>query len=150
MGMEDYPRNIIEFEKRFNSEQECRKYLFKLRWLDGFPKKEIAKTLKRTTRPVYRKGKRLGLPRVHGLPHWGKSIPEKIEIAPTEGVRKCHNCLEEIKLSENGLDKDYRGATRQNKWFFWHLPGQCPKNPNTHANSLREDLPSDDDLGRFY
>lgn len=36
MGMEDYPRNIMEFEKRFNSEQECRKYLFKLRWPDGF------------------------------------------------------------------------------------------------------------------
>src|SRR3989304_4221654 len=32
MGMENYPRNIIEFEKRFSSEQECRKYLFSLRW----------------------------------------------------------------------------------------------------------------------
>jgi len=34
--MEDYPKNIIEFEKRFNSEQECRKYLIKLRWPNGY------------------------------------------------------------------------------------------------------------------
>lgn len=30
--MENYPRNIMEFEKRFSSEQECIKYLFDLRW----------------------------------------------------------------------------------------------------------------------
>ena len=34
--MEDYPRNIMEFEKRFNSEKECRQYLFELRWPDRF------------------------------------------------------------------------------------------------------------------
>ncbi len=34
--MENYPKNIMEFEKRFSSEQECRKYLFELRWPDGF------------------------------------------------------------------------------------------------------------------
>jgi len=34
--MEDYPRNIMEFEKRFNSEKACREYLFQLRWPDGF------------------------------------------------------------------------------------------------------------------
>ena len=33
--MENYPRNAIEFEKRFNSEQECHKYLFSLRWPEG-------------------------------------------------------------------------------------------------------------------
>jgi transposase-like protein/predicted RNA-binding Zn-ribbon protein involved in translation (DUF1610 family) len=36
MGMEDYPRNIMEFEKRFNSEKACREYLFKIRWSAGF------------------------------------------------------------------------------------------------------------------
>ena len=33
--MEDYPNNMIEFEKRFNSEEECYRYLFKIRWPDG-------------------------------------------------------------------------------------------------------------------
>lgn len=33
--MEDYPVNMIEFEKRFNSEQQCYDYLFKLRWPEG-------------------------------------------------------------------------------------------------------------------
>ncbi len=36
MGMEKYPRNIMEFEKRFNSEQECRQYLIELRWPNGY------------------------------------------------------------------------------------------------------------------
>lgn len=36
MGMENYPRNIMEFEKRFNSENACREYLYQTRWVDGF------------------------------------------------------------------------------------------------------------------
>ena len=34
--MEDYPRNLTEFEARFGSEEDCREYLFRLRWPDGF------------------------------------------------------------------------------------------------------------------
>jgi transposase-like protein len=34
--MEDYPRNIVEFEERFNSEKSCHEYLFQIRWPDGF------------------------------------------------------------------------------------------------------------------
>ena len=34
--MEDYPRNLSEFEVRFASEEACREYLFRLRWPDGF------------------------------------------------------------------------------------------------------------------
>ncbi len=34
--MEDYPRNLIEFEKRFSTEEACRQYFFELRWPDGF------------------------------------------------------------------------------------------------------------------
>ena len=34
--MEDYPRNLREFEARFSSEEACREYLFRLRWPDGF------------------------------------------------------------------------------------------------------------------
>lgn len=34
--MEDYPRNLMEFEKRFVSEETCKKYLFQLRWPNGF------------------------------------------------------------------------------------------------------------------
>lgn len=34
--MEDYPRNLAEFERRFSTEKACRDYLFQLRWPDGF------------------------------------------------------------------------------------------------------------------
>jgi transposase-like protein/ribosomal protein L37AE/L43A len=34
--MEDYPRNIMEFEERFSSEKDCREYLFQIRWPNGF------------------------------------------------------------------------------------------------------------------
>lgn len=34
--MEDFPRNLIEFERRFSTDEECRQYLFNLRWPDGF------------------------------------------------------------------------------------------------------------------
>ena len=36
MGMEDYPRTIIEFEKRFATEEDCKQYLYQQRWPDGF------------------------------------------------------------------------------------------------------------------
>ena len=34
--MEDYPANLLEFERRFSSEQACRDYLLQMRWPDGF------------------------------------------------------------------------------------------------------------------
>jgi len=34
--MEDYPKTISEFEKRFANEKACRQYLFQLRWPQGF------------------------------------------------------------------------------------------------------------------
>jgi transposase-like protein len=34
--MEDYPRNLQEFNARFGSEQACREYLVQLRWPRGF------------------------------------------------------------------------------------------------------------------
>lgn len=34
--MEDYPRTIEEFERRFSSEEACRAYIKALRWPDGF------------------------------------------------------------------------------------------------------------------
>jgi len=34
--IEDYPRTLLEMERRFVSEQVCRQYLFDLRWADGF------------------------------------------------------------------------------------------------------------------
>lgn len=36
LGMEDYPRTLVEFESRFSTEESCRDYLFQLRWPDGF------------------------------------------------------------------------------------------------------------------
>jgi len=34
--MEDYPRTLAEFETRFSTEDACRRYLYQLRWPDGF------------------------------------------------------------------------------------------------------------------
>lgn len=34
--MEDYPRTLLEMEKRFSTEEGCREYLFALRWPAGF------------------------------------------------------------------------------------------------------------------
>lgn len=34
--MEDYPKSILEFERRFATEEACLKYLFEVRWPDGF------------------------------------------------------------------------------------------------------------------
>ena len=34
--MEDYPITLLEFEKRFATEEACRQYFFKLRWPEGF------------------------------------------------------------------------------------------------------------------
>jgi len=33
---EDYPRTLMELERRFRDEQACREYLFRLRWSEGF------------------------------------------------------------------------------------------------------------------
>ena len=35
-AVEDYPRNQLEFDTRFASEQACREYLAQLRWPEGF------------------------------------------------------------------------------------------------------------------
>lgn len=32
----DFPRNLMEFDERFNSEEACREYIFSQRWPDGF------------------------------------------------------------------------------------------------------------------
>lgn len=44
--MEDYPRNLIEFDARFGTEDACREYLFQRRWPNGFrcPRCECQKT----------------------------------------------------------------------------------------------------------
>ena len=34
--MEDYPRTLAEFEKRYSTEEHCRDYLARLRWPKGF------------------------------------------------------------------------------------------------------------------
>jgi transposase-like protein len=34
--MEDFPRDLLEFEARFSTEAACREYLFLLRWPEGF------------------------------------------------------------------------------------------------------------------
>ena len=34
--MEDYPKNLIELEKRFSTERACLEYLIQIRWPEGF------------------------------------------------------------------------------------------------------------------
>jgi transposase-like protein len=34
--MEDYPKNLVELEKQFSTEEECLRYLISLRWPNGF------------------------------------------------------------------------------------------------------------------
>src|SRR6266511_2139200 len=34
--MEDYPRDLMDLEERFSTEDACRGYLVRLRWPDGF------------------------------------------------------------------------------------------------------------------
>ena len=34
--VEDYPRNLLELERRFSSDEACREYLIHLRWPNGF------------------------------------------------------------------------------------------------------------------
>jgi len=34
--VEDYPRDLLEFEARFSTESDCREYLARLRWPEGF------------------------------------------------------------------------------------------------------------------
>jgi transposase-like protein len=34
--MEDYPKDLMEFESRFSTEQNCRHYLAQIRWPEGF------------------------------------------------------------------------------------------------------------------
>ena len=36
MAAEDYPRTLLELEIRFSTEEQCRAYLFALRWPEGF------------------------------------------------------------------------------------------------------------------
>jgi transposase-like protein len=36
VGVEDYPINLMGFDARFRSEEACREYLAKIRWVDGF------------------------------------------------------------------------------------------------------------------
>ena len=34
--LEDFPKNEVDFDRRFQSEQACYEYLFQLRWFEGF------------------------------------------------------------------------------------------------------------------
>jgi transposase-like protein len=36
LAVEDYPRNLLELETSFSTEEACREYLFRLRWPGGF------------------------------------------------------------------------------------------------------------------
>lgn len=53
--MEDYPKTLMELEKRFSTEEACREYLSALRWPEGFRCSSCgsAKSWRRGGRPTY-------------------------------------------------------------------------------------------------
>ncbi len=51
--MEDYPRDLAEFEARFATEEACRDYLYQLRWPDGFRCPKCGHGQAWTVRKVY-------------------------------------------------------------------------------------------------
>ena len=36
MGRPSFPRSLIEFQRRFSGDEECRRYLLEARWPDGY------------------------------------------------------------------------------------------------------------------
>ena len=107
--------------------------------LEGFSNKAIHRELGRPRGSVSSKMKELGL----STESICKSVIPEEEILPVQGTYKCHNCLEEIKLTKRGLSKKYLGATWFGKWFFWHLSGKCIADPNAHERDI-------DNPGRFW
>jgi len=39
--MEDYPRDLVDFDERFATKEACRDYLIMLRWPDGFRCRDV-------------------------------------------------------------------------------------------------------------
>ncbi|GAG30035.1 unnamed protein product [marine sediment metagenome] len=140
-------KQIVVKHKRGNGHYTIEEFeTLKRMRLGGFSDKEIDLELGRPRGSAFAKANKLGLARAHIRE---TTIPKE-GVAPTQGIVKCHNCLEEIKLTKGGLGKKYLGATRIGKWLFWHLPGQCTGDPNAHADLLHEDRPSLDSPGHFW
>jgi hypothetical protein len=49
--MADFPRSLIEFQRRFADEKACAVYLADARWPDGFPVPGVAMTRAGNFRP---------------------------------------------------------------------------------------------------
>ena len=101
-----------------------------------YKKKEIVKKVGHSIPTMYVRAKKLGLPTREVKQ--GRVQLKKTKMLPAKGVVKCHNCLEEIVLSKNGLDKDYKGGKMGSELIFWHLPGKCPGDPSAHFNLLEK------------
>ena len=53
--MEDYSKTMLEFERRFTSDESCREYLYQLRWPDGFVCPKCShREFKKTSTGLYR------------------------------------------------------------------------------------------------
>ena len=99
-------------------------------WLAGYTREEIVLKVGHIIAGIRMKVSRLGLPR--RKVKRSKIKLEPIEMIPTKGIVKCHNCLMDIVLSKKGLDKDYRGGKVGREVIFWHMPGRCPGDSNAH------------------
>jgi transposase-like protein len=56
MGRPSFPRNLLEFQARFASEEACRAYLAESRWPDGFrcPRCDATEATELATRPIFK------------------------------------------------------------------------------------------------
>ena len=103
-------------------------------WVGDYTKREMSRKVRHSIPTIYVKAKKLGLP-MRGVKQARLQL-KPTKMLPSKGTVKCHNCLENIVLSKNGLDRDYMGGKIGNKFIFWHLPGKCPGDPSAHFNLL--------------
>lgn len=121
-------------EKRRKKWSEKEEETLKKMWVAGYARKEIARKVGHNMSATYARARKLGLPMRVVKRH--KMDLEPIDMMPTKGIVKCHNCLEEIVLSKKGLERDYKGGKMGKKTIFWHMPGKCPGDPSAHFNQL--------------
>ena len=83
---EDYPRNLVELEARFSTEEACREYLLKLRWPEGFvcPRCGIQSSMGQQTQSAALR--RLRLPGLGDGGHDFPGHPQALDVVVPGGL----------------------------------------------------------------
>lgn len=121
-------------EKRRDKWSAKQEEALKCMWVAGYVRRDIARKVGHNLSGTYAMARKLGLPM--NVVKQSRLQLRPLEMLPTKGIVKCHNCLEEIVLSKEGLERDYKGGKIASKLIFWHLPGKCPGDPSTHFDQL--------------